>query len=183
MLVVTQSEINEAVLLGKKAVYSLANEIAIEKKYGGNTDCCYKRLKLIYTLLQPLLCVKTGLASYTFSSLGTPGGNYQLYVNNELLFSYVAPAANNTAVDNAIAYANSQEAGYTFESAVIPGQDVKGVKMIGTCENFVIKRIDDKDTAVILNSSGGYCLDCLNNDTVKKLIGKIRAFCTTKDEN
>lgn len=179
MIAVTQDEIDEAVLLGKQAVYSLANEIAIEKKYGGNTNCCMKRLKLIYTMLQPLLCVKTSLSTYIFSSLGTPGGAYELYVNNELLFAYTAPANNNGAVQSAIDYANQQDTGYTFETAVIPGQDVYGVKMTGTCEPFVIKRIDDKGNEVTLNSFGGYCLDCLDNDTVKKLIGKIRAFCTT----
>lgn len=179
MISVTQDEIDETVLLGKYAVYSLANEIAIEKKYGGKTDCCTKRLKLIYTMLQPLLCVKTGLSSYTFSSLGTPGGSYELYVNNVLLFSYTAPANNNDAVISAVAYANNQNTGYTFETAIIAGQDLYGIKMIGTCEPFVIKRVDDKGTNVFLNSTGGYCLDCLDNDTVKKLIGKIRAFCTT----
>lgn len=179
MIAVTQDEIDEAVLIGKNAVYKLAAEIALERKYGGKTDCCTKRLKLIYTVLQPLLCVRTSLSSYIFKSLGTPGGAYTFSINNEVLFTYTAPAVNNDAIISAVNYANNQDTGYTFEIVTVLGQDVYGVKITGTCEPFVIKITNDKDQYSFYNSYGGYCLDCLDNDTVRKLISKIRAFCTT----
>lgn len=179
MAAVTQDEIDEAVLIGKRAVYLLANEIAIEQKYGGKTTCCKKRLKLIYTLLQPLLCVEISNSFYIFSSIGTPGALYQLYINNIFIAEYTAPANNNGSIEAAVAIANEFSNDYTFETIEIPGQDVYGIKMIGGCENFVIKIINDKGQSTSFSSYGGHCLDCLNNETIKKLIGKIRAFCTT----
>lgn len=51
-----QSEIDDAVLLGKSAAYHLAYEIALEVKYGGKMGCCICNLRLLRSWTNILAC-------------------------------------------------------------------------------------------------------------------------------
>lgn len=53
----TQAKIDEAVLLGKSAAYHLANELALEVKYGGKFGCCICNLKLLWLWTNTLACM------------------------------------------------------------------------------------------------------------------------------
>ena len=57
MAVVTQIEIDEATLIAKTATYKLAAELAVEQKYGGNIDCCIKKLKMLWILTRRISCM------------------------------------------------------------------------------------------------------------------------------
>ena len=135
MLPVTQAEIDEAVLIGKYATYTLAAEIALEAKYGGKTECCKKRLKLIHIFTTTLACVNTGIATYTVAALGTAGGGYILNLGDETV-TFTAPVLNNGAIQATVDELNAAFEDYTFEVVTIARQDVYGVKITGTCKNF-----------------------------------------------
>ena len=177
MLPVTQAEIDEAVLIGKYATYTLAAEIALEAKYGGKTECCKKRLKLIHIFTTTLACVNTALATYTAASLGTPGGVYILNLGDET-GTFTAPVLNNGAIQATVDELNAAFEDYTFEVVTIAGQDVYGVKITGTCKNFKIESIDDKGNTTSTETTNGYCLDCLDSETTRNLINKIKALCS-----
>ncbi len=57
-MTITQTEIDQAVLNGKSAIYKLAFELSLEVRYGGNMGCCLCNLKLLWLYIDALKCVK-----------------------------------------------------------------------------------------------------------------------------
>jgi len=55
-----QTDIDEAVLIGKSAAYHLAYELALEVKYGGKMGCCICNLKLLWIWTRHLSCITIG---------------------------------------------------------------------------------------------------------------------------
>ncbi len=57
-MILLQADIDEAVMIGKNGSYRLANELALELKYGGNIDCCLCKLKRLWLWTRTLSCMK-----------------------------------------------------------------------------------------------------------------------------
>jgi hypothetical protein len=176
MLEVTQAEIDEAVIIGKYASYKLASELLMEEKYGGNTKCCYKRLKLVYAFTTALVCQKNSLASYLLAQLGTPGGIYIFTIGDESV-TFTAPAFSSEGVLAAVELLNEAFENYTFEVESVAGQDVYGVRVTGTCTNFKLQSEDDKGNVYAVMTTNGNCMLCLDNEETRNLISKIKALC------
>lgn len=58
MAIITQTNIDEAVLLAKSASYKLAYELTLEVKYGGKIGCCICNLKLLWLYIDALSCIE-----------------------------------------------------------------------------------------------------------------------------
>ncbi len=56
-MALTQTKIDNAVLIGKSAALRLANELAQEIKYGGKLGCCICSLQLLYLWTNTLACI------------------------------------------------------------------------------------------------------------------------------
>lgn len=69
-MTITQTQIDDAVLLAKSASYRLAYELVLDVKYGGNIGCCMCNLKLLWLYTTDLSCIKE-LADAD-AMLGTP---------------------------------------------------------------------------------------------------------------
>lgn len=181
---VTQTEIDEATLLVKNMAYKLAYELALEKKYGGNPDCCFTNLKRLWMWARLLSCqtaITSSSAEIELSSVSV-GDSINIYFDGEPISS-TPMTSGTTNITNAMkgiaAYINANASGY---SATYNGDKRSGVVDItGPCSNPTLSITILSGSPGITSSgfTGGYCENksCLTNEKIKNLIAKIRSMC------
>lgn len=62
-MIITQAQIDDAILTAKGAGYKLAYELVLEENYGGKVDCCYNKLTLIWLWFDALACEDRSVAN------------------------------------------------------------------------------------------------------------------------
>lgn len=62
-MIITQDQIDDAILTGKGAGYKLAYELVLEENYGGKVECCYNKLNLIWMWVDALACENRSAAN------------------------------------------------------------------------------------------------------------------------
>lgn len=192
-MTVTQTEIDSAVLLAKSSLYTLGGELALEKKYGGNIDCCFRKMELIWSWLDALVCEKqavTGVESTGAIELTSLhlGDTVEIKVGG---FSLTGPQlVISTNVDLVMAAVpaviNAYQSLYVASFGVYKGNGKSIILINGGCANrtitFTPTFVDTPSAAICTGMEDGVCEvkanHCLTDEKIKKLIHKINSLCS-----
>lgn len=192
-MLVTQTEIDNAVILGKSAVAKLASELALERKYGGNIDCCLCTLGVLWGWVQVLSCQREVVEDseevlaigYIKFDTAVVQNVINIFVDGVNISGDVTLGSTNvvtamTAVANAI---NDHQDVYVAEY----NSDAGLIILTGTCENEIISFTAtgglSASRLTITQFFGGKCPyssegNCLSVEDTKELIGKINSLCS-----
>lgn len=179
---VTQIEINDAVLTVKGMQSSLAWELMKEEEYGGDTSCCMFRLGLLWLWRRALSCQvveKKSTATILIQIGGAPhSATIQIFVNKISISGFVTGSTGSTAtawmqllVTSINAYQTTYFASFDGTNIILNGGD--GSELLVTSSTTwpgVVITTTDFSGYVAANG-------CLSDAEIKSLIGKINVLC------
>ncbi len=190
----TQTQIDNAVLLGKSSVANLAYELALELKYGGNIDCCLCNLGVIWGWTNALLCQKAiGSSTVVTAAVGTytvgssqVGQTINVYIDSVNIsgnFTITSGTPSTTGSELATAI-NAYQSVYVATHGT-PGPGPLVVTITGGCFNGAIVIVTTGTTSIVSTAmAGGVCSaevteedNCLTDVQTKEVIGKINSTC------
>lgn len=192
MPIVTQTEIDSAVLLGKNAMMKLANELYLERKYGDNPECCNCTLLIIHGWVKTLSCINEVVATAVRSE-----GNVKF--NTSVVDNVINVFANDVNISGAVTL-TSTDVDVTatalaarinaFQSTYAASAYTGGnVRILGasTGTNVSLKYTNagglSASSITVDQFSGGKAVysedsNCLDETETKELIGKINSLCS-----
>jgi len=188
----TQLEIDTAVMVAKNATYKLAYELALERKYGGNIDCCVTKLKLLWLYKRALACQVEYTETTTLVDESTVSYTYRYDVKTQTSIYFnglLVLAASEISFANLAAKLVTLSAALPTGVSVVSGTLTETTYQLvwtGTCSNGIITMSTDNGRGVVVNTdydlAGGVCSastnpNCLTNEKAKKLIAKINSMC------
>lgn len=181
MVLLTQAEINEAVMIAKNASYKLAYELTIEAKYGQNINCCLNNLKLLWMYENALACHTEYIKSNGSISFRTIviGRYIEILINgidicDTFIFGSTSYLTESQLLANAInAYQSDYIAYYNSTDNQI---EITGVD----CNNYeIVYKTNLSVNPTVVGLSGGICAaNCLSDEKARKLIAKIKSKCS-----
>lgn len=209
MAKVLQTQIDSAVRLGKSAVSTLANELALERKYGGKTDCCDCTLGVLWGWVHTLSCQKevvttavSAEATVTFTEFTSAGAGSTI----DFLVDGVSIVGGPIAVPSLPSNPSLSTIASTLASTINSTADAYTavangviVTIKGPCNAGAIATAEDKVgfryvkslavggstiSVTLTQFTGGKCVyaaenNCMTEDEAKELIGKINSLCTS----
>lgn len=181
----TQLEIDTAVMVAKNATYKLAYELALERKYGGNIDCCVTKLKLLWLYKRALSCQKEyinsqGALEITLSAAS--GTTVNVFINDISISGVFVPSSTNVGAEMVLLAdaINNYQTDHLAYFDLSLGNNGKITIVNDSCVEDVLEVVITGEGTATTRTKivGGVCAsNCLTDEKAKKLIAKINSMC------
>jgi hypothetical protein len=182
MLGPTQTELDNATMIAKYATSTLAYELALEEKYGGNVNCCVTKLKLLHLYTKAIMCQTEMVeAEGSIDILEIEEGDTISVLVAGATISGTFTATNSTVALQMGLLATQINAYQSVYEAYYDPAIGKMTVTADDCEAATMTvSTTGGPTITVASIAAGTCANnCLTDDSARALIGKIKSMCST----